>query len=69
MDDFRNERDLLDQSGAAITVKNAEELLKGIENILSNQEGLIRRGEAGRGVVAANMGAAEKYAALIRSHL
>lgn len=69
MDDFRNERDLLDKSGAAITVRDAEELLKGIVNVLSDPEGLTRRGEAGRNVVAANMGAAEKYAALIRSYL
>jgi 3-deoxy-D-manno-octulosonic-acid transferase len=69
MDDFRDEKDLLEKSGAGITVKNAEELLEGIMNVLSDPEGLAKRGEEGRSMVVANMGAAERYATLIRSHI
>ena len=68
MDDFRDEKDLLEKSGAGITVKNAEELLEGILKVLSDPEGLAR-GEAGRSVVVANMGAAERYSELISSHI
>ena len=69
MDDFRDEKDLLEKSGAGITVKNAEELLEGILKVLSDPEGLAGRGEAGRNVVVANMGAAERYSELISSHI
>lgn len=69
MDDFRDEKELLEKSGAGITVKNAEELLEGILNVLSDAGGLAGRGEAGRSVVVANMGAAERYSKLISSHL
>jgi len=68
MDDFRDEKDLLEKSGAGITVKTAEELLEGILKVLSDPEGLAR-GEAGRSVVVANMGAAERYSELISSHI
>ncbi|MCX5853056.1 MAG: glycosyltransferase, partial [Deltaproteobacteria bacterium] len=69
MDDFRDERDFLEKSGAAITVKDGEELLDRILKILSDPEGLLRRGEKGRRAVAENMGAAERYAEMIRRHI
>ena len=69
MDDFRDERDFLEASGAGITVSNADELLDGILKCLSDPEALVRRGEGGRSVVAANAGAAERYAALVQAHI
>jgi len=69
MDDFRDEKDLLEACGAGITVSNADELLDGILKCLSDPKDLARRGERGRAVVAANAGAAERYAELICLHL
>jgi 3-deoxy-D-manno-octulosonic-acid transferase len=69
MDDFRDEKDFLEKAGTGITVKNAEELLDGILKSLSDPEGLVKRGEKGCSAVAANMGAAERYATLIRSYI
>jgi 3-deoxy-D-manno-octulosonic-acid transferase len=69
MDDFRDERDFLEKSGAAITVKSGEELLDRILKILSDPEDLRKRGEKGRRAVAENMGAAERYAEMIRLHI
>jgi 3-deoxy-D-manno-octulosonic-acid transferase len=69
MDDFRDEKGLLEKSGAGITVRNAEELLAGILKTVSDPEELVRRGERGRSVLVANMGAAERYAEMIRSHI
>ena len=69
MDDFRDERELLEKSGAGITVKSGEELLEGILKIMSDPEDLIRKGESGRDVVRSNMGAAERYAEMIRRHI
>jgi 3-deoxy-D-manno-octulosonic-acid transferase len=69
MDDFRDERELLEGSGAGITVKSAGELLAGMLRILSNPDDRITRGEKGRQAVAANVGAARRYADLIRSQM
>lgn len=69
MDDFRDEKDLLEKAGAGITIKNAQELLEGILKNLSDPEGLAGKGERGRRVVFANMGAAERYSDLISSHI
>ena len=69
MDDFLDERELLEKSGAGITVKSGEELLKGILKLISDPEDLARRGDCGRTVVIANMGAAERYAEMIRRHV
>jgi len=69
MDDFRDERELLEKSGAGITVKNAEQLLERILALMSNPEDIVNRGKEGRQVVVANMGAAKRYADLIRSHI
>jgi len=69
MDDFRDERELLEKSGAGITVKNGEELLEDILKLMSDPPDLAGRGECGRAVVIANMGAAERYAEMIRLHI
>lgn len=65
MDDFREERALLEEAGAGITVHDGEELLAGILNQMADREAMARRGEAGRRVVVANSGAAERYADMI----
>lgn len=69
MDDFCGERDLLEKSGAGITVRNAGELLKGILALMSRPDEITRRGEEGRRAVVVNMGAAKRYAERVRSHL
>ena len=65
MDDFRDERALLEDAGAGIAVRTGEELFEKIGELLANPDLLRRRGEAGRRAVAASKGAAERYADLI----
>jgi 3-deoxy-D-manno-octulosonic-acid transferase len=65
MDDFRDERALLEEAGAGITVLNGGELLERIRDFLDNPDLLRLRGEAGRRAVATNKGAAERYADLV----
>jgi 3-deoxy-D-manno-octulosonic-acid transferase len=65
MDDFRDERILLEETGTGITVHTQEELFAGIWGLLERPDMLRTRGEAGRQAVVANKGAAERYAALI----
>ena len=65
MDDFRDERILLEEAGAGITIRSGEELFVGIWDLLEQPDILRNRGEAGRQAVAANKGAAERYASLI----
>ena len=69
MDDFREEKDLLEKTGTGITVGSGNELLEGILTLLSDPEDLLKRGEAGRKMVIANTGAAEKYAGMVRAHI
>ena len=65
MDDFREERALIDDAGAGIAVANGDELYEGIRELLDRPYLLRQKGEAGRQAVAANKGAAACYAALI----
>ncbi|HUH66139.1 MAG TPA: 3-deoxy-D-manno-octulosonic acid transferase [Syntrophales bacterium] len=69
MDDFRNEKDLLEKAGAGREVRSAEELLDGILALLSDTNALAEKGEAGRRVVTANMGAAERYAGMVQRYI
>lgn len=69
MEDFLEERALLEEAGAGATVGNAEELFQGIRQVMADPEDRARRGGRGREVVIANMGAAERYAAMIRIQL
>ena len=69
MEDFRDEQALIEEAGAGITVANGEELFAGIVDLLNHPDRLRRKGEAGRQAVAANTGAAERYAALIEEVL
>jgi len=50
-------------------VKSGEELLDGILKLMSDPDALARKGEEGRSIVVSNMGAAERYAEMIRSHI
>jgi 3-deoxy-D-manno-octulosonic-acid transferase len=69
MDDFQDERTLLEEAGAGITVLDAAELFTGIRDLFRNPDLLRAKGEAGRRAVAANKGAAERYAELITAVL
>ncbi|MBN2438556.1 MAG: 3-deoxy-D-manno-octulosonic acid transferase, partial [Deltaproteobacteria bacterium] len=69
MDDFHDEQVLLEEAGAGIAVRNGEELFRGIRELLDDPDLLRRKGEAGRRAVAANRGAAERYAGLIEGTL
>ena len=65
MDDFREEKAILEAAGAGITVRNKDELYEGICALLRDPAELAARGERGRAAVSANMGAARRYADMI----
>jgi 3-deoxy-D-manno-octulosonic-acid transferase len=65
MDDFRNERELLEEAGAGIAVADGGELLAAIRSLIERPGELRQKGDAGRRAVAANKGAAARYASLI----
>ena len=65
MEDFLEETALLAEAGAGITVSDGEALYRGILELLDAPGLLHSRGETGRQAVAANRGAADRYAALI----
>lgn len=69
MDDFSQERTLLEDAGCGITIKSEEELSRGIINLLSRPEEIISRGEKGREVVLGNIGASARYADLISKYI
>ena len=69
MEDFTEEKALLENAGAGVTIRNAAELLQGIIRVLENPAELERRGTRGKAIVAANMGAAARYADLINRYL
>jgi 3-deoxy-D-manno-octulosonic-acid transferase len=69
MEDFSAEKALMEEAGCGVTIKNAEELLHGIIQALENPAEMKRRGERGKAVVLANIGAAARYADLISKHI
>ncbi len=69
MDDFRDEKKLLEKAGAGIMVKSGEKLLDGILTLISDPDALARKGEEGRRIVVSNMGAADRYAEMVRRHI
>jgi 3-deoxy-D-manno-octulosonic-acid transferase len=69
MEDFSQEKTLLEEAGCGITIKNEEELLRGIIRMLNNPEELISRGEKGKSIVLSNIGASARYADLISKHI
>jgi 3-deoxy-D-manno-octulosonic-acid transferase len=69
MEDFSAEKDLLEEAGCGITIRNKEELLQGIIRLLDNPAELKSRGERGKAVVLANIGASKRYADLISKNI
>jgi 3-deoxy-D-manno-octulosonic-acid transferase len=69
MSDFLDEKDLLEHIGVGITIHDGEELFRGIVGLLNDPQALAQKGEAGKQIVAANMGASKRYAALISEHI
>jgi 3-deoxy-D-manno-octulosonic-acid transferase len=69
MEDFSQEKDLLEEAGCGNTIRNEDELLKGIIQMLARPEELASRGERGKAVVLANIGASAGYADLISKHI
>lgn len=69
MEDFQDEKTLLEGVGAGFTVTNPEDLLQGIRSLLEDPDVLRRKGAAAMAAVAANRGASRKHAALIRETL
>jgi 3-deoxy-D-manno-octulosonic-acid transferase len=65
MEDFTEEKNLLEEVGCGITVKNANDFQIKILQALKNPAELEQRGARGKAVVTANMGAAARYADLI----
>ena len=62
MEDFSEEKALLEEVGCGVTIKNEQELLQRILQVLEHPEELEARGIRGKAVVAGNMGAAVRYA-------
>jgi 3-deoxy-D-manno-octulosonic-acid transferase len=65
MEDFLDEKTLLEEAGAGIPVRNAAELLEGMKALLSDPAELRRRGAEGQKRVMSSRGAAERYAGMI----
>ena len=69
MDDFSEEKALLEEAGCGVTIRSAEELFQNILRALEYPNELEKRGARGKAVVAANMGAAARYADLISKYI
>jgi 3-deoxy-D-manno-octulosonic-acid transferase len=65
MEDFRDEKILLEEVGAGIPVKDGPELAEKLLALLQAPEMMAGKGQAAGQVVAANRGASQRYAALI----
>ena len=65
MEDFIDEKTLLEEVGAGIPVRNAEELLEGVKKMLSDPVELQRRGAEGQRRVLSSRGASMRYAEMI----
>ncbi|MEN6623638.1 MAG: glycosyltransferase N-terminal domain-containing protein [Smithella sp.] len=69
MEDFSEEKALLENVGAGVTIRSESELFQEIIKALDNPEELKRRGAKGKAIVTENRGAASRYAALINKYL
>jgi 3-deoxy-D-manno-octulosonic-acid transferase len=69
MDDFTEEKNLLESVGCGIMVKNAKDLQEKILQALKDPAATQEKGARGKEVVASNKGAAARYAAMINSYL
>ncbi|MGB9700700.1 MAG: 3-deoxy-D-manno-octulosonic acid transferase [Thermodesulfobacteriota bacterium] len=66
IEDFQDAHELLQEVGAGFMVKNFEELVERSLYFLSHPAELQKRGEAGKEILAANLGAAQRNAELAR---
>ena len=69
MEDFRDEKTLLEEAGAGITVTDSHDLFDRILALLRDPETLTRKGQIAGQVIAANRGASQRYASLIKEVL
>jgi 3-deoxy-D-manno-octulosonic-acid transferase len=69
MEDFTNEKALMEAAGAGLSVNGEGDLYTKMCDLLQHPGELQDRGARGRDVVIANMGAAKRYAAMIGKHL
>ncbi len=65
MDDFLEEKALLEKTGSGIVVRDGDELLAKVLELIQNPGVLLERGIAGGKAIASSRGAAERYAKLI----
>jgi len=65
MEDFLNEKELLEKVGAGVPVADGRELLAAVRGLMSRPEVLAAKGEAARAAVVANQGASRRYGDLI----
>jgi 3-deoxy-D-manno-octulosonic-acid transferase len=65
MEDFIDEKALLEEAGAGIPITSAEELLTGVKKMLSDPAELRRRGAEGQRRVLLSRGASMRYAEMI----
>jgi len=66
MEDFSDARQLLEKTGAGITLKNAEELREKGLDLLSHPGKLKKRGEAGKKAIMSSGGAGKRNAELVK---
>jgi 3-deoxy-D-manno-octulosonic-acid transferase len=69
MEDFRDEKVLLEAVGAGVPVKDGRELADQMLTLLRDPETLARKALAAGQAVAANRGASQRYTALIKNVL
>jgi 3-deoxy-D-manno-octulosonic-acid transferase len=66
MEDFSQERAMLEDAGAGIMIHNEQGLYEGIMSLIRNPGELRERGRKGREAIAANIGASVRYAEMVR---
>ncbi|NLC53294.1 MAG: hypothetical protein GX770_04950 [Firmicutes bacterium] len=69
MEDFLDAKRLLEEVGAGIPVKDAEELGERIIALLKDEDSLVRRGQAGREMLQKQQGSSERTLKLVRKVL
>lgn len=66
MDDFQDDRALLESAGGGMTVGNAQELGGAVAGLLARPDKAAAMGAAGRGTVLENQGASRRHAGIIQ---
>lgn len=65
MDDFLDARDLLEQAGGGVGVKNGQDLAEQVLDLLRHPEKAVQIGRAAKEAVIGREGAAKKHAEVI----